>query len=343
MYHSPWTIPYTEETAPVDTYGLDQPPAYQPNPTPMTNTNMYDTSYRWSHPIAKSFLRNANAYYDQDSSYATHNLPYIHTNVRSPATHDELSPLNMSSLHLSLPEKPHPRQLSDATAPRRQLPIPFPSSAQTTRNVVDQMQDQRLRSAQVMSVTSTAAGSFVKPTLIWGIEGDNQLAVNVSSEATSSNVAAQIPAIAPMHSTTDSTLDFFPPTTSENDNATLGASSQLQLNFSASSLLEAMNTPASTTTYSNFRECRVPASSTQITRQSSQTNMYSFNSDSVPNRNSFSGEASTPNLCTNNSKYMPLSQQPQRTPSIDIVHLSSLDSDHVPLQRASMSNLSGSY
>jgi hypothetical protein len=48
---------------------------------------------------------------------------------------------------------------------RTQLPLPQPSPAQTSRNVVDQLQDQRLRSGQAIGGSSLSNGGFVKPPL----------------------------------------------------------------------------------------------------------------------------------------------------------------------------------
>ncbi|KAF2127919.1 hypothetical protein P153DRAFT_293944 [Dothidotthia symphoricarpi CBS 119687] len=340
MYPSSWTIPFAEETSPVDVYDLDQSSTYLPNATSLTNTNLYGTSDRWSHPTARSFQPSTNAYFDRDPSYSAHGLPHIHTNLRPTPTTEALSPLNMSSLHLTLPERPHPRQLPDATAPRRQLPMPQPSPAQTRRDAVDMMQDQRLRSVQAMAAPPSTSGSFAKPALPWNMDGDNQINANISSGSTSADVAAQIPAPVPMESATDSTLDFPSTTTGGTDNPT---SSHVQLNFSTSSLLDSINASAPPTTYSNFRECRLPTSSSKMVRQSSQTNLYSFDPDNTPKRNSFSGETTTSSQCVNGRKYMPLAHQSQRSSTTNSVHPTPFDDQHVPLHRASLGSLSSSF
>ncbi|KAF1955400.1 hypothetical protein CC80DRAFT_94326 [Byssothecium circinans] len=138
-----WTVPYQtgEETSPVETYNLDQPNAYLPNPNTML-ASVYG-SYRWTQST-----------HEPGSVYSSQSVPYIQTNVRDTTTSEALSPLNMTSLQSSLPSGAHSRLMDPL--PQRQLPIPQPSPAQTTRNIVDQIQDQRLRSTH--AATSVSAG-----------------------------------------------------------------------------------------------------------------------------------------------------------------------------------------
>jgi hypothetical protein len=326
-----WTIPYNEDTSPVDTYTLEQSGAYLPNPA------MYGSSNRWTHPTTKSLHHGQGAYYDPDSSYSAHGLPYIHTNnTRSATTNEALSPLNMSSLQLTLPERPHPRQYYDSAAPQRQLPIPQPSPAQTSRNVVDQMQDQRLRSGQAMGPSSVnSGGTFAKPLLPWSLDSDNPLNV---SQATSAEGAAMLPA------TTDGNMSYLAATSSADDAITT-STAPASLNFSTSALLDAMSPSAPVSTYSNFRESRRPEiSAAHMVRQSSQSNLYSFNSDSSGKRHSHGSESSNDATLVSGHRYTPLAHsQPQASPHLESLQREVFETRNNPLHRASMSNLNSSF
>lgn len=335
---STWTVPYSEDTSPVDTYGLDQPGAYLANTMPMSTPNMYAPSCRWTHTSTKPQYQASSAYIEQGSLYATNGLPYIQSNLRT-TTAEPLSPLNMSSLQESLPERPRARQLhtAEVTAPRRQLPFPQPSPAQTSRNVVDQLQDQRLRSAQAsIAPAMSTGGSFAKPLLPWsGSNGENNIN---ESEAMQSNSS--------LPSTSDGATAYLPTTSMADEVVTASAAPQVNFNFSnTSGLLETMNTPAPTTPYSNFREFRTPQSkASPMMRHSSQTNLYSFNSDHTSKRNSLGGESSNDCMLVSGHRYTPLGRsQPLGVPFTDSLQEESLENRNIPLHRASMSNLHGSF
>ena len=341
MYSSSWTVPYSEDTSPVETYGLENSAAYLPNPTPMTSNSMYGTSYRWTHPTSKRLQHGANTYYDQDSSYTPHGLPYVQTsNIRTSAASEALSPLNMSSLSLTLPERPHPRQyaMTDSAAPQRQLPMPQPSPAQTSRNVVDQLQDQRLRSGQVNASSAGSGATFAKPLLPWSADSDSQ-ANATAAAATSSGISTQLT------TATDGALNYLAAVSSMvGDTSAAGTPSQIQLNYSSSSLLEAMNAPAPATTYSTFREHRPQGTpSVRLPRHSSQTSLYTFNADSTSKPSSLGEDSS----CTlvNGQCYTPLPHQPQQQVSsgAESLQRESFDNRNVPLHRSSMGDLNSSF
>jgi hypothetical protein len=333
MCHSAWTLPYSEDTSPVDSYTLEQPGAYLPNPA------MYGSSNRWTHPTTKSLHHGhgQGAYYDPDSSYSAHSLPYLHSNnIRSTTASEALSPLNMSSLQLTLPERPHPRQYHDSAAPQRQLPIPQPSPAQTSRNVVDQMQDQRLRSGQAMGPSSVNSGAtFAKPLLPWSLDSDN--AMNMS-QGTSAEGSTLLP------TTTDGNMNYLA-ATSSTDDTNVTSTAAIQLNFSTSSLLDAMNPSAPASTYSNFRESRrTDSSSALMARQSSQSNLYSFNPDNTGKRHSLGGEGSSEGTLVSGHRYTPLAHsQSQASPHLESLQRESFENRNNPLHRVSMSNLNSSF
>jgi len=330
QYPQAWTVPYNDDTSPVDSYTLEQPGAYLPNPA------MYGATNRWTHPTTKS-LHGQGAYFDADSSYSAHGLPYIHTNnTRGATTSEALSPLNMSSLQLTLPERPHPRQYYDSAAPQRQLPIPQPSPAQTSRNVVDQMQDQRLRSGQAMGPsTANGGGTFAKPLLPWSLDSDNTLNV---SQVRSTEDAVLLP------TTTDGNLGYLAAASSADDVITT-STAPASLNFSTSSLLDTMNTSAPASTYSNFRESRRPEiSAAHMARESSQSNLYSFNPDSAGKRHSHGSESPNDATLVSGHRYTPLAHsQPQVSPHLESLQREAFETRNNPLHRASMSNLNSSF
>jgi hypothetical protein len=345
VYPSAWTVPYSEDTSPVD-YSLDQPAAYLPNPTPMTSTHIYGPSCRWTHPTAKP-LPSGTAYFDSEAAYTTHGLPYSHSNGRLNTASDALSPLNtgMSSLNLSLPERPHPRQHHplDSNVPQRQLPMPQPSPAQNSRNIVDQLQDARLRSTHAISAsTLDSRSSFAKPLLPWSAEAENQINV---TDATSSDSTSQVMAPA-LSDNPEGAMGYLPTTTSMTDEArATSTASQMQLNFSTAGLLDPINVSAPANTYSYLRQSRPTGSPTaQLARQSSQNNLYSFDINPSTKRNSFGGESSNESTLVSGHRYTPLSHsQSQSSPNGHNVHRESCQSRNAQLHRASMSNLNSTY
>ncbi|KAF1851425.1 uncharacterized protein K460DRAFT_424118, partial [Cucurbitaria berberidis CBS 394.84] len=333
IYPSVWTGSHSEDTSPVDTYTLEQPATYVYSPTSTSDTDIYTPASRWTHPIAKPLNQGTNAYFDQGASYLD-GLPYDQPSL-GPTTTELPSPLNMTALQLSLPERPRVRQLqaSDSTAPQRQLPVPQPSPAQGSRNVVDQLQGQRLRSTQTFGVSAmNTGGSFARPSFSWGADGDDQINV---SEATPSNST--------LTGNTEDAISYLPTTTTSiaNDVSTARAAPQVQLNFTNSTLLESMNASAPATTYSHFR-----AGPPRMARQSSQANLYnySFNPERAPKRNSLSGDSSSDCKLVSGQTYIPLDgSQPHSATFADRMLRGSLRKRDVPLHRASTSNIRSSF
>jgi hypothetical protein len=344
VYPPTWTVPYSEDTSPVEAYNLDQPGAYLPNQGTMPPPNTYGSNYRWGQAGGKTYPNGTATYLGHEplSVYGNPGLSYVQSSTRSTASETH-SPLNMTALQLSLPGGPYPRsaQASDQTAPQqRQLPIPMPSPAQTTRNVVDQLQDQRLRSAQAMSGTSrTNAGSFPKLELPYN--SDCEVQVPVGTDASASDNATQATTSAPMPNTTDATLSFLPIATPVPENDT-SDSTETHLSFSASTLLEPLPVPAVPTTYSNFRNYNLPTSSSTettltLTRQESQTNLYSFN----PQSKRHSGDSVNDSAAlVSGHRYTPLNQnQLRHQQSFDDLRRDSFATKAMPTHRASTSDL----
>jgi hypothetical protein len=286
---SGWSNPYSEDS-PAETFNLEQPSTYLPTSVLTTTSNVYETPSRWSLPTTRSTKYEASTYCDQEPSYVTQSLPHIQTDNRVPTTSDVVSPLNMSSLQANLPEKlPVQRvQVSDTVAPQRQLPMPQPSPAMTARNVVDRMQDQRLRAAQVGAGYHVTNNTFVKPLLPWAADGGTRAIVvsePVSMPATThSTTTAPVPSNAECPLVYTSASDTVP-----NYGSTTDAASQSQLDFSTSIPFDVMSVPPSTITYSNFRDYRSSvSSSTQPPRPSSRSSTCVIKFDTSPKRNQVS-------------------------------------------------------
>jgi hypothetical protein len=228
-YPSAWTEPYSEDTSPIENYGINQAAAYLSNPlsnpASMSSASMYPPSYRWTSPNPKPLQHGTNSCFNQNSSFPTHGLPYEVSSSRLNTSSKALSPLNMGSMQMALPERPHPRQLqhSDASVPRRQLPIPQPSPAQTSRNVVDQLQDARLRSAQASTIDSRA--SFAKPVLSWNVDVENQ--INIAG-ATSIDTTPHTNTPGQGTGNADGVMSYVPTTTSMTGEHVIPVPTELQ-------------------------------------------------------------------------------------------------------------------
>lgn len=347
VYHPAWPFPYHDEASAVETYNLDRPTAYLSDQATMAAASMYGGDYRWSQTDSKPIHGGSNEYMDRDpgSVIATHELPYDQTTLRATATTEALSPLNLNSFQLALPERPHPQQMptSDPAMPQRQLPVPQPSPAQSSRNVVDQLQDQRLRSAR-SSLTNGA--TFARPALPQN--GNSDVQVTAPTEASTGGLTTQVATPVPISNSPEAAMSYLPVTTSVSEQ--LAVATQPQLNFSTSSLLNGMPAPSIPTTYSNFRNYSLPTSSptqtlSPLARQDSLTNLYSFTPDVSSKRNSISN-ASNDSALVSGHRYTPLSHTPsyshQQTCLSD-TQRDSFGTRPIPAQRASMSNLNSSF
>lgn len=289
-YSSPYN---SEETSPVEAYGLDHPGAYLPNQTPITYTGSYG--------FGSDNKPAMNNYLGRDSHmYPTHGLPFSQHNIRNVASSDALSH-SITSPQLTLPERPHTR--SDLPISHRpQLPIPLPSPAQTCRNAVDQLQDQRLRSVQAVSGSTIGNRGFMKPSLPF--DGDIEVHVTTSNEALPTHVTSS--ATAP---STDPALSYSSAIHTASDETPI--SSAPHFDFSTSPLFEGI--PALTQpTYSNLRDsqdCKsTTSSSTKIVapmdRRSSQNDFYS-----VGNNSNYNGlPDGNDSMLVSGNHYTPLGQ-----------------------------------
>jgi hypothetical protein len=331
-YPSTWTTPYSEETSPVETYGLEHSGSYLSNTVPVTNSNLYAPSYRWTYPTSRPFQQATDVYYDQNPYSGTHGLPYTPSKNRAAVPSEPHSPMNtmsMSFSELTLPSRPDPRQQHrPAEGVARQLPFPRADPAQTSRNAVDNLQDQRLRSSQGSNA------SFLRPLQPWNPNND-ALANAVSTASTDNPI--------PVSASADGALEFLATAAIESNTGTTVTSSSPELNFTSSSLLDAMTAPAPSTTYSNFREIRSNGKlSACLTRHDSQTNLYSYASN--PKRDSVSDDTSNDCKLVNGRQYEPLAHQVPKDSSVpESLHRESYDKGNGPLHRASMGNLNTSF
>lgn len=323
----------------MEQYSLDQTTTYLPQQRPVSITSNYDSSYRWTHPISKSLEHETNDYLDQTPHYSQ-GVPYIQTAIR-PTTTEAMSSLNMGSLHLTLPERPRPRQhhVSNMTAPQKQLPIPQTIQDQTLRYRENLEQDGRLSLAKSLdSSTLHARGSFVKSAPSWSANGEDQIIHSgvIPTENVIMN-AAKLPDAAKAELNNPSAK-----ASATDDIVTVPNASQLPLKFNPSTLFEAMNTSVPSTTYSTFREYRDSGSpSLELMNRRSQLRPYMQSPDHGTRRKSLGSKSpegckriADPRLVSTNQL------QSQGISDVDNVRRESIKNQNLLPHRASMSNLS---
>lgn len=341
-YSSGWANPYSDDNSPVEAYSLDQSSAYLPAPAPTTATHVYDTPSRWNLPTTRSIEYDSSSYTDQEPSYVTHGLPHIQTDSRVPTATEVVSPLNMTSLQMNLPEAPRVQrtQTSETATPQRQLPMPQPSPALTARNVVDQMQDQRLRSAQIGGGHQMANNTFAKPLLPWIPENDTRSIV--PSESVSMPASTHSTASAPPSGTSDFNLGYTAASnTAHNYCSVTDTTSQLQLDFSAPMPFDVMNMPPSAITYSNFRDYRNSvAPPDQPQRQNSQADTCVIKTDMSPKRSSLSGDSSSSYGSVNgHQRTSPSHPRPTGGPDFKMPSRRAPEAKHVSFRHSSTGNV----
>ncbi|KAF2853564.1 hypothetical protein T440DRAFT_310425 [Plenodomus tracheiphilus IPT5] len=344
VYPSTWTLPYQDDTSPIESYQLDQSSMYLPDPTPMSNSSMYG-SYRWNHPMQKQ-SHEAAGYMDQESIYQAHGLPYMQPSFRSNTAPDSISPLaSMPAMQMNMPDKSHMRQshAPGAVSAQRLLPIPQPSPAQASRASFDLEHDQRLRSVQAMGASAMdEKPSFAKLSLPWSKEED---VPTIVSEA-ASTAALQIITSSPVPVALEAELGYLPTSTSiTNDGLAASMVPQMQLNFSTSGLFDPMSVTSPATTYSNFRECRTSnPSSTQMARQSSQNTYYSFGSERSSKRTSVSNGSSNDGTLSSGLRYQPLPHSPSRSsPGDKKQRREAMSKRHATVHRESINDMNSSF
>lgn len=347
MYPQTWTIPYTEETSPVDSYNQDPSAIYLPNQ--QTITNMYAQGYQ-CHQENQRVLQNRQILeQDNPASFPIHGLPpvttpLIHTAAAAVPT-EPLSPLNMTSIQsalpLTLPERPHPRQLQDreTSLPQRQLPIPQPSTSQNIRNVVDQIQDQRLRAASSTGGTNLNKTNTYGQLPNWTTTNDAKSQVATTQEPMDKEVRAQahFPVLLDNINVHEELATSAPLKAETEDPDSVAAMSQPQLTFSTAPLLEPCSV-AMPAVYSNFRNCPVPAApstdtGSNFTRQSSQISLYRYN---MPAKRHSTGTTAGEGTLVSGQQYTPLDTS-------DTYHTSNYDNRATPIHRPSMSKIDRAF
>ncbi|KAL5117284.1 hypothetical protein ACEQ8H_004843 [Pleosporales sp. CAS-2024a] len=257
MYPSNWTLPYSEDISSIESYGLEQPASY------LTTPDMQNHACRWTYPSSRPYPQ-LNTYFDHDNYSNAANVPRTPNRGQEVMPSEPLSPMNMSSLSLTLPSRQHPRRRHATEGVARQLPIPQPSPAQISRNALDNLQDQRLRSSQ------GGSAPFLKPLQAWNPNSDALATPANSLSMENSGLVA---------SSTEGALNFLATAAVEGDAGLAGAVASAGMNFGSSSLLDAMTASAPNTKYSNFRETSRKSGS--IIRHDSQTDMYSYKAENT--------------------------------------------------------------
>jgi hypothetical protein len=342
QYASGWAVPYEEETSPVDSYSFDQSSTYLPGSRIAADSNMDVPPNRWTHPHARPTQPTASYYTDYGHSYVPHGLPYLQPDIQSSAETEPISPLNMSSLQLTLPERPRQRQLQPteiSLTPRRRLPAPQPHPSHGLHHALDQQQGQRLRSSQsiatpsfsnpVPTFSNTSTSTFARPLLSWTAANENLInAVNKTTMAPPTTTLNPDDA-------EEGSPTLVATSTAASDNAvSMGSTVSTELNFNTSLLLDPSTMTAPTPpTYSNFRESRDLSSSslTQLPRNNSSSSLYTY--DGALRRPSLPGGNPLSTL-TSGHRYTPLSKS---TDSMEYITRESFE------RRASMSNLTSSF
>jgi hypothetical protein len=331
IYPPTWTVPYAEDTSPVETYDLGQSISYIADNVPVTNSSLYGPSYhRWTCPTSRSFQQATNVYFDQDPYPNVHDLMYTANKNRITETGEPLSPMNMSSLGMALPPRPHPHRYGATDEVARQLPFPQPNPAQTSRNALDNLQNQRLRSGQGSST------SFTRILQPWNPNNDS-----IANATTTTSIENS----APVAATTDGALGFLATAAVEDNASVAGTATSPELNFSLPSLLDTKAVSAPINKYSNFRESRNQCkASGNITRHDSHTNLYSYDTHDTPKRNPSSEENSEERKLVNGHQYIPLAhQQTPVSSNQESLQGDSIQNRDFPPQRVSIGSLSTPY
>lgn len=317
-YGSGWTASYGDDTSSIETYPFDQPQSYSSSLPARAGSDSYGLPCRWTPQGTRSSQPISSHYSDYGHSYITNGLPYLQTDIPTVATNEPVSPLNMSSLQLTLPERPRQRQPQPTEVPltpRRHLPAPQPKPGRGLHHALDHQQDRRLRSSQSLgtpffnNATSSymSAHTFTKPLLPWSAA--NEKLMNAVNEATSTAMPPPATPSRLLGSAADTSPDSLPQGTSMNEASPTTGISSNDLNFGTVSLLDPSLMAAPTPpAYSNFRESRdfsASATSTQLSRNSSSSSLYAF--DGASRRPSWPGDGSSSNLVSGHI-YAPLSQ-----------------------------------
>jgi hypothetical protein len=335
IFPSTWNVSYSGDTSPVENYGLDQSAGYLSDPIAMTHPNMYAASCRWTYPPSRPYQPATSMYFDQQSGYSIHGSPYTTSSNAQSTTMDEpTSSMNMSSLQLTLPERPRYRE-PEVAAPRRQLPAPQPNPTQTSRNALDNLQDQRLRSGQAKTSSMSTGTALMRP----------------PSWSSSSGSQGSVPAIATtdaslhMPMTTDGALNCFTTAAIGDDTNTVGTTPPFELKFTSSPLIDGIIASVPTAPYSNFRASRLyRQSSTQVTRHDSQTNLYSLVPDKSAKRDSLHEDDSEDCKLVNGRRYTPLKHlQSQTSSASERLQRDSFENRSVPLHRSSLGKLDATF
>jgi hypothetical protein len=335
IFPSTWNGSYSGDTSPVENHGLDQPAGYLSDPVAMTHPNMYAAACRWTYPPSRPYQPVTSMYSDQQSAYPTHSLSYTtSSNAQSSAMNEPTTSMNMSSLQLTLPERPRYR-MPEVAAPRRQLPAPQPNPTQTSRNALDNLQDQRLRSGQANTASMSPSTTLTKPPS-WNSSSGSQ--VSVSTLGTTDGSLNT-----PM--TTDGALNLFTTAAIGDDTNTVGTTPQFELNFTSSQLVDGITAAVPNVPYSHFRASRSYCqSSTQVTRHDSHTNLYSLAPNEPAKRDSLHEDDSEDCKLVNGRRYKPLKHlQPQTSSAPESLRRESFENRNVPLHRSSLGNLDAAF
>ena len=276
-----WTVPSTETSSPRDQYASDQPSLYMSEPLVPTDANQYNPSCRWSQPMPSCSLDGVTTYPDQNLEYAIPGSQHSPSKYHSTAI-TEFSALTTTSTEMTLPERPFSKrsQVSNSFEPQRQLPMPQPNAALSSRNAVDQLQDQRIRRYHTASMglkaISEKSASFRAADSNVHVENlDVKPMIGMAQDMVSQHTPLTISSMAvPVTKGQDS---FYDTTATSQVQDVTCSDSLVQFNFETPLPFSTIAMQAPTATYSNFRGDRASKSfSTSMAPPIPETTSYSF-------------------------------------------------------------------
>lgn len=348
-YGSDWAAAYGNDTSPVDDYSFSQPRSHLPTKSLPAGPTLCGPSCHCTTLSAGPTQGTTSYYSDYGQAYVSNSLPYMQTDIHPVAATEPMSPLNMSSLRLTLPESSRQQQTQPTEVPfmpRRRLPAPQPNQGHGRHHALDQQQDQRLRSSQAIGTPSLSnstpsyahGGSFVKPLLPW--ETANENLVNAVNDAASVIMPPPATTSRASAAVTDSPSDLYSSGTSANSTSISTGTPSQEFCFDTLPLLDPSMVMAPTPpAYSNFRESRdlsASPASAQLPRNDSSSSLYTF--DAGSRRPSFLVDSSSSTLVSGR-RYTPLSR-----PVVALgVDKDSFGSQNISLFQTSVSDLSSTY
>lgn len=328
-YPTTWHLPYSEDIPVVEPYAMEHGSPHPSNSTSISDSSLYVSGCRWPRMMMTKPVQQGPPTFLDDSSYSQ-SLQYAQEDIPDMVIPDSHSPLSMSSLQMTLPERPlQQTRFIDMAANQRHLPIPQPNPAQTSRNIVDQMQDQRLRSVQGIGGSVVDTKSSYNKSLAWSLNSDVQDSIGQVENSKD-----------PSNSRNDET-DYGSTTATAEGNAMCPTSVvQPPHAFGANDLTSSMT--AQLSTCPNNRKSKAPDSQTsRVLQQKSDGNFYNYSMERVGNRRLSETESSNYRTAAAQA-YVHLNHDPSHTAAHESeVNHSNFQTQSISICSPSISNVKG--